>query len=90
MARSAMRTERRCWDRCSREFRCSAVTGLTRRLGDKIRAKLILSVSGPVVIGEHMRGCAMYELVRVGHDELVGGVFRFSYRLIALGVEMFS
>jgi len=20
-----------------------------------------------------MRGCAMYELVRVGHDELVGG-----------------
>jgi V-type H+-transporting ATPase subunit A len=31
------------------------------------------SVSGPVVIGENMRGCAMYELVRVGHDELVGG-----------------
>lgn len=32
-------------------------------------------VSGPVVIGENMRGCAMYELVRVGHDELVGGGF---------------
>jgi hypothetical protein len=31
------------------------------------------SVSGPVVIGERMRGCAMYELVRVGHAELVGG-----------------
>lgn len=30
-------------------------------------------VSGPVVIGENMRGVAMYELVRVGHDELVGG-----------------
>lgn len=33
----------------------------------------VYSVSGPVVIGENMRGCAMYELVRVGHDELVGG-----------------
>ena len=32
-------------------------------------------VSGPVVIGENMRGCAMYELVRVGHDELVGGMY---------------
>lgn len=32
------------------------------------------SVSGPVVIGENMRGVAMYELVRVGHDELVGGM----------------
>ena len=35
------------------------------------------SVSGPVVIGENMRGCAMYELVRVGHDELVGGESSF-------------
>lgn len=24
-----------------------------------------------------MRGCAMYELVRVGHDELVGGEYMF-------------
>lgn len=30
-------------------------------------------VSGPVVIAENMTGSAMYELVRVGHDELVGG-----------------
>nr|XP_019009343.1 V-type ATPase, A subunit [Kwoniella pini CBS 10737]OCF48124.1 V-type ATPase, A subunit [Kwoniella pini CBS 10737] len=36
----------------------------------------VYSVSGPVVIGENMRGCAMYELVRVGHDELVGEVIR--------------
>ncbi|CAK9783979.1 V-type ATPase [Cutaneotrichosporon oleaginosum] len=36
----------------------------------------VFSVSGPVVIGENMRGCAMYELVRVGHDELVGEVIR--------------
>lgn len=36
----------------------------------------VFSVSGPVVIGENMRGCAMYELVRVGHDELVGEIIR--------------
>ncbi|EJT47330.1 vacuolar membrane ATPase subunit a [Trichosporon asahii var. asahii CBS 8904] len=36
----------------------------------------VYSVSGPVVIGENMRGCAMYELVRVGHDELVGEIIR--------------
>ena len=33
----------------------------------------VFGVSGPVVIAENMTGCAMYELVRVGHDELVGG-----------------
>jgi len=36
----------------------------------------VFSVSGPVVIGENIRGVAMYELVRVGHDELVGEVIR--------------
>lgn len=36
----------------------------------------IFSVSGPVVVAEHMRGSAMYELVRVGHDELIGEVIR--------------
>ena len=35
----------------------------------------VFGVSGPVVIAENMTGSAMYELVRVGHDELVGGVF---------------
>jgi V-type H+-transporting ATPase subunit A len=34
----------------------------------------VFGVSGPVVIAENMIGAAMYELVRVGHDELVGGV----------------
>ena len=33
-------------------------------------------MSGPVIIGENMIGCAMYELVRVGHDKLVGEVIR--------------
>ncbi|CAG83851.1 ATP synthase alpha/beta family, nucleotide-binding domain-domain-containing protein [Yarrowia lipolytica] len=36
----------------------------------------IYSVSGPVVIAENMIGCAMYELVKVGHDNLVGEVIR--------------
>ena len=35
----------------------------------------VFGVSGPVVIAENMIGCAMYELVRVGHDELVGGAW---------------
>ncbi|KAI7877341.1 V-type proton ATPase catalytic subunit A [Lichtheimia hyalospora FSU 10163] len=36
----------------------------------------IFSVSGPVVVADNMRGSAMYELVRVGHDELIGEVIR--------------
>ncbi|KAF5016794.1 hypothetical protein F66182_11409, partial [Fusarium sp. NRRL 66182] len=32
----------------------------------------------PVVIAENMIGVAMYELVRVGHDNLVGEVIRIS------------
>lgn len=36
----------------------------------------IYSVSGPVVIAEGMAGSAMYELVRVGHHELLGEVIR--------------
>ncbi|KAI9664191.1 MAG: H(+)-transporting V1 sector ATPase subunit A [Alyxoria varia] len=36
----------------------------------------VYSVSGPVIIAESMIGCAMYELVRVGHQKLVGEVIR--------------
>ncbi|KAK8184673.1 ATP synthase alpha/beta family, nucleotide-binding domain-containing protein [Phyllosticta citribraziliensis] len=36
----------------------------------------VFSISGPVIIAENMIGCAMYELVRVGHDKLVGEVIR--------------
>eukprot|EP00040_Diaphanoeca_grandis_P038338 m.256313 g.256313 ORF g.256313 m.256313 type:complete len:610 (-) comp34257_c0_seq1:39-1868(-) len=36
----------------------------------------VFGVSGPVVIAEAMSGAAMYELVRVGHDNLVGEVIR--------------
>ncbi|CCE85185.1 Piso0_004767 [Millerozyma farinosa CBS 7064] len=38
----------------------------------------IFSVSGPVVVAENMIGCAMYELVKVGHDNLVGEVIRIN------------
>ena len=36
----------------------------------------IFSVSGPVVVAENMGGSAMYELVRVGHQELLGEIIR--------------
>ncbi|KAK9369264.1 ATP synthase alpha/beta family, nucleotide-binding domain-containing protein [Lipomyces kononenkoae] len=36
----------------------------------------VFSVSGPVVVAEQMIGCAMYELVKVGHENLVGEVIR--------------
>ncbi|KAF1986557.1 vacuolar ATP synthase catalytic subunit A [Aulographum hederae CBS 113979] len=36
----------------------------------------VFSVSGPVIVAENMIGCAMYELVSVGHDNLVGEVIR--------------
>jgi len=33
-------------------------------------------VSGPVVIADGMNGAAMYELVRVGNDNLIGEIIR--------------
>lgn len=36
----------------------------------------IFSVSGPVIIAENMTGVAMYELCKVGYDELSGEVIR--------------
>ncbi|OTF71290.1 V-type proton ATPase catalytic subunit A-like protein, partial [Euroglyphus maynei] len=36
----------------------------------------VFAVSGPVVTAEKMSGAAMYELVRVGHAELVGEIIR--------------
>lgn len=36
----------------------------------------VFSVSGPVVVADGMTGAAMYELVRVGHQELVGEIIR--------------
>ena len=36
----------------------------------------ILKVSGPLVVGTGMSGAAMYELVRVGHQQLVGEIIK--------------
>uniref|UniRef100_A0A1E1X3P1 H(+)-transporting two-sector ATPase n=3 Tax=Amblyomma TaxID=6942 RepID=A0A1E1X3P1_9ACAR len=36
----------------------------------------VYAVSGPVVTAERMAGTAMYELVRVGHEELVGEIIK--------------
>ena len=36
----------------------------------------VYAVSGPVVTAQQMSGAAMYELVRVGHEELVGEIIR--------------
>lgn len=36
----------------------------------------IFSISGPVIVAENMIGCAMYELCKVGNDQLVGEVIR--------------
>ncbi|KAI2622179.1 V-type ATPase [Hypomontagnella submonticulosa] len=45
---------------------------------DGLNSGKIYSVSGPVVVAEDMIGVAMYELVKVGHDNLVGEVIRIN------------
>lgn len=50
----------------------------------------VFGVSGPVVVAENMTGCAMYELVRVGHDELVGGTQKIIVLCAHLTCDMYS
>jgi V-type H+-transporting ATPase subunit A len=45
---------------------------------DGIHHGKIYSVSGPVIVAEDMIGVAMYELVKVGHDQLIGEVIRIT------------
>jgi V-type H+-transporting ATPase subunit A len=45
---------------------------------DGLNSGKIYSISGPVVVAEGMIGVAMYELVKVGHDALVGEVIRIN------------
>ena len=33
-------------------------------------------MSGPVVVADNMGGAAMYELIRVGQDKLIGEIIR--------------
>lgn len=46
----------------------------------------VFGVSGPVVIAQQMSGSAMYELVRVGHGELVGEIIRLEGDLATIQV----
>ncbi|EIM19066.1 V-type ATPase [Wallemia mellicola] len=41
----------------------------------------VYGVSGPVVVAQGLDGVAMYELIRVGHDELIGEVIRIEGKL---------
>ncbi|EME42820.1 hypothetical protein DOTSEDRAFT_173262 [Dothistroma septosporum NZE10] len=43
---------------------------------DESQQGSIFSISGPVIVAEHMTGCAMYELCKVGADQLIGEVIR--------------
>jgi len=47
---------------------------------------VIYSVSGPVVVADKMAGAAMYELVRVGHDQLVGEIIRLEQNTATIQV----
>lgn len=38
--------------------------------------RYVRKVSGPVVIADNMGGSAMYELIRVGNDKLIGEIIR--------------
>ncbi|VDP89682.1 unnamed protein product [Echinostoma caproni] len=46
----------------------------------------VYAVSGPVVTASSMAGSAMYELVRVGHGELVGEIIRLEGDLATIQV----
>ncbi|KAM0674952.1 H(+)-transporting V1 sector ATPase subunit A [Gurleya vavrai] len=46
----------------------------------------VYSVSGPVVVAKEMIGCAMYELVKVGPENLVGEVIRINKDLATIQV----
>ena len=47
----------------------------------------VFAVSGPVVTAEHMSGSAMYELVRVGYQELVGEIIRLEGDMATIQVK---
>ncbi|KAM0678940.1 H(+)-transporting V1 sector ATPase subunit A [Binucleata daphniae] len=49
-------------------------------------AGFVYSVSGPVVTARNMHGTAMYELVKVGHQNLVGEVIRIHHDIATIQV----
>jgi len=49
---------------------------LSVRLTHVYSCRYIRKVSGPVVIADNMSGAAMYELIRVGQERLIGEIIR--------------
>ena len=49
---------------------------LTLTLRIQLLCSYIKKVSGPVVVASRMGGAAMYELVRVGAEKLIGEIIR--------------
>lgn len=47
----------------------------------------IFRVSGPLVIADGMQGAAMYELVRVGHQKLVGEIIKLEGNTASIQVS---
>ncbi|KAJ2987160.1 hypothetical protein NUW58_g4658 [Xylaria curta] len=54
---------------------------------DGLNTGKVYSVSGPVVVAEDLLGVAMYELVKVGNDELIGEVIRINADQATIQVE---
>jgi len=53
---------------------------------DESEIGYVYGVSGPVVVASSMGGSAMYELVRVGHEELVGEIIRLENDMATIQV----
>lgn len=58
---------------CLCDLHYAHVACLTLFLG---LCRYVRKVSGPVVIADNMGGSAMYELIRVGNDKLIGEIIR--------------
>ena len=52
-------------------------------------AGYVKKVSGPVVVADKMGGSAMYELVRVGADRLIGEIIRLDGDTATIQVHPF-
>ena len=71
----------------------NAVYQAVEKLFDRERESnygYVFSVSGPVVVASGMAGAAMYELVRVGHGELVGEIIRLDNDKAVIQVRKWS
>lgn len=47
-------------------------------MSSSIKYGRVIRVSGPLVVADHMSGSGMYELVRVGHDKLIGEIIKLT------------